>query len=97
MTRNSTNAASCWLCRYRLLHCVRLHVGADDAAYGCVYQREDEAGQVGAWLSPKPYFLNPQSPCCNAKLLRPYNLELHVQGSSMYTDLLISKPGGVCK
>jgi 3-ketoacyl-CoA synthase len=38
--------------KYELMHVVRTHMGQDDAHYGCVYQREDEAGTtVGVHLS----------------------------------------------
>ena len=37
--------------KYDLHHVVRTHAGGDDAAYGCVYQCEDEDGVVGVRLS----------------------------------------------
>lgn len=37
--------------KYRLLHVVRTHKGADDKAYRCVYQEEDTEGNVGINLS----------------------------------------------
>ncbi|KAL6953438.1 separase/separin [Sarracenia purpurea var. burkii] len=37
--------------KYRLLHVVRTHKGADDKAYRCVYQEEDPEGYVGVSLS----------------------------------------------
>jgi len=41
--------------KYQLIHTVRTHKGADDNAFGCVYQREDnnaeETGKVGVSLS----------------------------------------------
>ena len=36
------------MCRYELLHVVRTHMGADDASYDCVFQREDDAGKVSS-------------------------------------------------
>lgn len=36
-----------WHAKYELAHVVRTHMGQDDAHYGCVYQREDEQGNVG--------------------------------------------------
>lgn len=40
------------MCRYELLHVVRTHMGADDASYDCVFQREDDAGKVGLFWQP---------------------------------------------
>ncbi|XP_010522508.1 PREDICTED: 3-ketoacyl-CoA synthase 20 [Tarenaya hassleriana] len=37
--------------KYQLIHTVRTHKGADDNAYGCVFQREDDNGQIGVSLS----------------------------------------------
>ncbi|KAI5656064.1 hypothetical protein M9H77_24857 [Catharanthus roseus] len=37
--------------KYKLVHVVRTHRGADDKAFHCVYQKEDAAGKVGVSLS----------------------------------------------
>ncbi|RWR88848.1 3-ketoacyl-CoA synthase 20-like protein [Cinnamomum micranthum f. kanehirae] len=37
--------------KYQLVHTVRTHIGADDRAFNCVFQEEDEAGKVGVSLS----------------------------------------------
>lgn len=37
--------------KYELVHCVRTHMGRDDAHYKCVYQQEDSAGLAGVHLS----------------------------------------------
>ncbi|KAJ9682901.1 hypothetical protein PVL29_018764 [Vitis rotundifolia] len=37
--------------KYRLVHLVRTHKGADDKAYRCVYEEEDPQGKVGISLS----------------------------------------------
>merc|ERR1739848_787208 len=39
-----------WRAKYQLLHVVRTHKGADDAAYNCVFQQEDPDGIVGVKL-----------------------------------------------
>ena len=40
-----------WRSRYELKHVVRTHLGANDAAYSCVYQMEDEDKHLGVLLS----------------------------------------------
>ncbi len=35
-----------WRAKFELLHTVRTHMGASDANYGCVVQREDATGKV---------------------------------------------------
>ncbi|KAK9811672.1 hypothetical protein WJX72_008053 [[Myrmecia] bisecta] len=40
-----------WRAQYELKHVVRTHMGASDANYGCVVQREDDKGNVGVYLS----------------------------------------------
>ncbi|KAL6215878.1 hypothetical protein ACLB2K_015304 [Fragaria x ananassa] len=37
--------------KYRLVHVVRTHKGADDKAYRCVYQEQDDKGKTGVSLS----------------------------------------------
>lgn len=37
--------------KYKLLHVVRTHKGADDTAFRCVYQEQDAAGKTGVSLS----------------------------------------------
>eukprot|EP00246_Nothoceros_aenigmaticus_P003656 TRINITY_DN14832_c0_g1_i2.p1 TRINITY_DN14832_c0_g1~~TRINITY_DN14832_c0_g1_i2.p1 ORF type:complete len:523 (+),score=73.38 TRINITY_DN14832_c0_g1_i2:421-1989(+) len=37
--------------KYQLLHTVRTHKGADDKCFSCVYQEEDDKGELGVALS----------------------------------------------
>ncbi|GAV90758.1 FAE1_CUT1_RppA domain-containing protein [Cephalotus follicularis] len=37
--------------KYELVHLVRTHKGADDQHYNCVYQREDDKGNIGVSLA----------------------------------------------
>lgn len=37
--------------KYQLIHTVRTHKGADDRCYSCVFQKEDDAEQIGVALS----------------------------------------------
>lgn len=47
----SNRAADRRRAKYRLVHVVRTHRGADDKAFHCVYQEQDTAGKVGVSLS----------------------------------------------
>lgn len=47
----SNKRSTRWSAKYELLHTVRTHMGASDANFGCVVQREDDAGKVGVHLS----------------------------------------------
>ncbi|CAL9164909.1 3-ketoacyl-CoA synthase 1-like [Musa acuminata AAA Group] len=47
----SNRRADAGRAKYRLVHAVRTHKGADDGCYGCVYQREDDRGAVGVSLA----------------------------------------------
>nr|XP_051196662.1 LOW QUALITY PROTEIN: 3-ketoacyl-CoA synthase 2-like [Lolium perenne] len=40
--------------KYQLVHTMRTHKGADDRAFGCVYQQQDEDGKTGMSLSKDP-------------------------------------------
>lgn len=46
----SNRRAEAWRAKYRLLHVVRTHKGADDKAYRCVFEEEDPDGNVGIAL-----------------------------------------------
>ena len=37
--------------KYKLVHVVRSHCGADDKAFRCVYQEQDDVGKTGVSLS----------------------------------------------
>ncbi|XP_072988803.1 3-ketoacyl-CoA synthase 1-like [Typha latifolia] len=47
----SNRRADAGRAKYRLVHAVRTHKGADDSCYGCVYQREDGNGAIGVSLA----------------------------------------------
>ncbi|KAH9760820.1 3-ketoacyl-CoA synthase 11 [Citrus sinensis] len=40
-----------WRSKYRLVHTVRTHKGADDKCFSCVTQQEDPTGRIGVSLS----------------------------------------------
>ncbi|XXG62895.1 hypothetical protein AAC387_Pa05g1188 [Persea americana] len=46
----SNRRAEAWRAKYRLLHVVRTHKGAEDRAYRCVLEEEDPDGNVGIAL-----------------------------------------------
>ena len=50
--------------RYELSHVVRTHMGAQDASYSCVYQREDPDGQARAADNPAPSSADACSSAC---------------------------------
>lgn len=41
-----------WTAKYELVHTVRTHMGASDANFGCVVQREDANGKVRSLSQP---------------------------------------------
>ncbi|RZC92718.1 hypothetical protein C5167_011798 [Papaver somniferum] len=43
----SNRPSDCNHSKYKLIHTVRSHKGADDRCFNCVYQQEDESGRVG--------------------------------------------------
>ncbi|OVA18726.1 FAE1/Type III polyketide synthase-like protein [Macleaya cordata] len=47
----SNKSVERWRAKYKLVHVVRTHRGADDKAFKCVYQEQDEAGKMGVSLS----------------------------------------------
>ncbi|XP_061346006.1 3-ketoacyl-CoA synthase 4-like [Gastrolobium bilobum] len=47
----SNKASDRRLAKYKLVHVVRTHKGADDKAFKCVYQEQDDAGKTGVSLS----------------------------------------------
>ncbi|KAK8567725.1 hypothetical protein V6N13_105682 [Hibiscus sabdariffa] len=47
----SNRSSDRWRAKYRLVHVVRTHKGADNKAYRCVFEEEDKEGKVGISLS----------------------------------------------
>ncbi|XP_030467304.2 3-ketoacyl-CoA synthase 11-like [Syzygium oleosum] len=47
----SNKRSDCWCCKYKLVHPVRTHKGADDKSFSCVTQKEDPTGRIGVSLS----------------------------------------------
>ena len=68
-----------WRAKYQLQHLVRTHRGADDAAYECVYQKEDPSGTVGVKLDKKLMAVAGEALKVNITTLGPLVLPLHEQ------------------
>ncbi|KAK6130978.1 hypothetical protein DH2020_035282 [Rehmannia glutinosa] len=47
----SNKSSNRWQAKYKLVHVVRTHKGADNKAFKCVYQEEDDDGKTGVSLS----------------------------------------------
>ncbi|KAI4376322.1 hypothetical protein MLD38_014099 [Melastoma candidum] len=47
----SNKTSDRWRSKYRLVHTVRTHKGADDKCFSCVTQKEDPTGRIGVSLS----------------------------------------------
>eukprot|EP00897_Mesotaenium_endlicherianum_P009615 jgi/Mesen1/8682/ME000510S08077 len=65
--------------KYQLVHTVRTHKGADDKCFRCVYQDEDENGQVGVSLSKELMAIAGDALKTNITTLGPLVLPLSEQ------------------
>ncbi|CAL4980731.1 unnamed protein product [Urochloa decumbens] len=65
--------------KYQLVHTVRTHHGADDRAYRCVFQEEDEAGCVGVALSKDLMAVAGEALKANITMLGPLVLPMSEQ------------------
>eukprot|EP00803_Ostreobium_quekettii_P009088 evm.model.scf_515.6 EVM.evm.TU.scf_515.6 scf_515:48412-53536(+) len=68
-----------WRSRYELKHVVRTHLGANDAAYGCVYQMEDEEKKLGVRLSKELMAVAGEALKANITTLGPLVLPISEQ------------------
>ncbi|GMH37214.1 hypothetical protein BSKO_05087 [Bryopsis sp. KO-2023] len=68
-----------WRSKYELKHVVRTHIGANDAAYTCVYQMEDDEGNVGVKLSKELMSIAGESLKANITTLGPLALPISEQ------------------
>lgn len=67
------------MCRYELMHVVRTHMGASDASYGCVFQKEDMEGRTGVYLSKELMSIAGHALKANITTLGPLVLPLSEQ------------------
>ncbi|KAJ0987238.1 hypothetical protein J5N97_005594 [Dioscorea zingiberensis] len=65
--------------KYRVLHVVRTHTGADDKAYRCLYQVEDSEGKQGISLSKEVMPISAEALKINLSNLGPLVLPLSEQ------------------
>ncbi|KAL0457117.1 UNVERIFIED_CONTAM: 3-ketoacyl-CoA synthase 11 [Sesamum latifolium] len=65
--------------KYELIHTLRTHKGADDRAYKCVFQEEDEVGNLGVSLSKDLIAAAGQTLKENIKALGPFVLPVSEQ------------------
>lgn len=65
--------------KYELLHTVRTHLGANDAAYSCIYQQEDENGSLGVRLSKELMAVAGEALKVNVTTLGPLVLPISEQ------------------
>ncbi|CAA7060076.1 unnamed protein product [Microthlaspi erraticum] len=76
--------------KYRLVHVVRTHRGADDKAFRCAYQKEDDNGKKGVFLSKDLMPIAGETLKANFTTLGP--LVLPVSEQILYfTTLLVNK------
>ncbi|KAJ6839995.1 putative 3-ketoacyl-CoA synthase 1 [Iris pallida] len=73
--------------KYRLVHTVRTHKGADDSCYNCVYQREDDSGAVGVSLARELMAVAGDALKTNITTLGPLVLPLAEQAKFLATLL----------
>ncbi|CAL0329238.1 unnamed protein product [Lupinus luteus] len=75
--------------KYELLRVVRTHKGADDKAFKCVYQEQDDAGRTGVSLSKDLMAIAGDSLKTNITILGP--LVLPISEQILFFSALITK------
>ncbi|CAK8569636.1 unnamed protein product [Lathyrus sativus] len=76
--------------KYKLVHVVRTHCGADDKAFRCVYQEEDDLGKTGVSLSKDLMEIAGLSLKTNITTLGPLVLPV-TQQLRFFANLVFSK------
>eukprot|EP00877_Chromochloris_zofingiensis_P006813 jgi/Chrzof1/2385/Cz11g13060.t1_LCKAS7[v5.2] len=79
--------------KYRLQHVVRTNLAADDEAYQCVYQTEDDANKIGVRLQKELLSVGPRAVKANMTALGPLVLpysELIITGTNMLLRKLVT-------
>ncbi|KAJ4965972.1 hypothetical protein NE237_017821 [Protea cynaroides] len=75
--------------KYKLLHLVRTHRGADDTAFRCVYQEQDNTGKTGVSLSKDLMAIAGGSLKANITTLGP--LVLPISEQILFFSTLVAK------
>jgi 3-ketoacyl-CoA synthase len=76
--------------KYKLVHVVRTHKGADDKAFRCVYQEQDDVGKTGVSLSKDLMAIAGGALKTNITTLGPLVLPISEQ-LLFFTTLLVKK------
>ncbi|XP_072979668.1 probable 3-ketoacyl-CoA synthase 20 [Typha angustifolia] len=74
--------------KYRLIHTVRIHKGADDRSYSCVTQEEDTDGKIGVSLSKDLMIVAGEALKTNITALGPLILPISEQLLFLATTIL---------
>lgn len=85
----SNHPADRKLAKFKLLHTVRTHKGADDENFNCVVQREDAAGIIGVSLSKDVMKVAGEALKTNITVLGPLVLPISEQINVILTYFYI--------
>ncbi|GLC34145.1 hypothetical protein PLESTB_000842300 [Pleodorina starrii] len=75
----SNRRRDAWRAKYELMHTVRTHLGAKDAAYSCIYQMEDGERNIGVRLTKELFAVAGEALKINVTTLGPLVLPLSEQ------------------
>ncbi|EFJ53061.1 hypothetical protein VOLCADRAFT_109539 [Volvox carteri f. nagariensis] len=75
----SNRRRDAWRAKYELMHTVRTHLGAKDAAYSCIFQMEDEERNIGVRLTKELFAVAGEALKINVTTLGPLVLPLSEQ------------------
>ncbi|OVA18727.1 FAE1/Type III polyketide synthase-like protein [Macleaya cordata] len=75
--------------KYKLVHVVRTHRGADDKAFKCIFQEQDESGKVGVSLSKDLMAIAGEALKINITTLGP--LVLPISEQLLFFTTLVAK------
>ncbi|GFR42579.1 hypothetical protein Agub_g3506 [Astrephomene gubernaculifera] len=75
----SNRRRDAWRAKYELMHTVRTHLGAKDAAYSCIFQMEDGERNIGVRLTKELFAVAGEALKINVTTLGPMVLPLSEQ------------------